>query len=120
MPILNIINKNNLINVSIVVIRYFGGIKLGAGGLCRAYSNSARDIVLNSILSKVNNSYIIEVIISYDEILKLENLIKITNSVILEKNFLENSIFIINVKDIYLNKFDIFKYNIKKESIIIN
>lgn len=40
-PILNIIEKKELNNVLIVVVRYFGGIKLGTGGLCRAYGNSA-------------------------------------------------------------------------------
>ena len=45
MPILNIIEKNNLNNTLLVVIRYFGGIKLGAGGLIRAYSNAAKEAV---------------------------------------------------------------------------
>lgn len=45
MPIFNVIEKNNLNNVLIIVVRYFGGIKLGAGGLFRAYSNSASEIV---------------------------------------------------------------------------
>lgn len=40
-PILNIIEKNGLCNVLIVVTRYFGGILLGTGGLVRAYSQSA-------------------------------------------------------------------------------
>jgi len=44
-PIYNIIEKNNLNNCLIVVIRYFGGIKLGAGGLIRAYSNTAKDVI---------------------------------------------------------------------------
>ena len=39
-PILNIIEKKQLNHVLIVVIRYFGGIKLGAGGLIRAYSQA--------------------------------------------------------------------------------
>jgi len=39
-PILNIINKNELINVLVVVTRYFGGILLGTGGLVKAYSES--------------------------------------------------------------------------------
>ena len=42
MPIFNVIEKNNLNNI---VVRYFGGIKLGAGGLFRAYSNSASEII---------------------------------------------------------------------------
>lgn len=45
MPILNIIDKNNLNHVLIVVVRYFGGIKLGAGGLVRAYSNTAKECI---------------------------------------------------------------------------
>lgn len=44
-PILNIILKNNLDNVLIVVVRYFGGIKLGAGGLIRAYLNATIDVI---------------------------------------------------------------------------
>lgn len=50
-PILNVIQKSNLSNVLIVIVRYFGGIKLGASGLFRAYSNSASEIV-----KKTNNS----------------------------------------------------------------
>lgn len=40
-PILEVIKKNDLTNVVLVVTRYFGGIKLGAGGLIRAYGNTA-------------------------------------------------------------------------------
>ncbi len=42
-PILNVINKKDVTNILVVVIRYFGGIKLGAGGLVRAYTNSASE-----------------------------------------------------------------------------
>jgi len=45
MPILNIIEKNNLNYTLIVIVRYFGGIKLGAGGLLRAYSNTAKECI---------------------------------------------------------------------------
>ncbi len=47
MPILNIINYNNLDNVLIAIVRYFGGIKLGTGGLLRAYSNTAKEVIKN-------------------------------------------------------------------------
>ena len=40
-PILETIKKNELTNTAVVVTRYFGGIKLGAGGLIRAYSHTA-------------------------------------------------------------------------------
>ncbi len=44
LPIYNIIERKNLDNCLIVVVRYFGGIKLGAGGLLRAYSEAATSV----------------------------------------------------------------------------
>lgn len=44
-PILNIIEKNDLNNILLVVIRYFGGIKLGAGGLIRTYGTAAKEVI---------------------------------------------------------------------------
>ena len=40
-PIMNVIKKRGVKNTIIIVVRYFGGIKLGAGGLVRAYSKTA-------------------------------------------------------------------------------
>lgn len=39
-PILNVLQKKNLSNVCVFIVRYFGGIKLGAGGLVRAYTKA--------------------------------------------------------------------------------
>lgn len=44
-PILNVLQKKEMQNVAIFVVRYFGGIKLGAGGLVRAYSKVAGELV---------------------------------------------------------------------------
>lgn len=44
-PILNVLQKKEMQNVVIFVVRYFGGIKLGAGGLVRAYSKVAGELV---------------------------------------------------------------------------
>lgn len=41
LPVLDVFRKNNITNFACVVTRYFGGIKLGAGGLVRAYSSAA-------------------------------------------------------------------------------
>lgn len=40
-PILSVIEKKNLVNIAVFVVRYFGGVKLGGGGLIRAYSKAA-------------------------------------------------------------------------------
>lgn len=44
-PILEVLKRESLYNVTVVVTRYFGGIKLGAGGLIRAYSGTAGEVV---------------------------------------------------------------------------
>lgn len=57
MPILNILIKNELCNILIVVTRYFGGILLGTGGLVRAYSTSTLKAIENSkIVTKTKRS----------------------------------------------------------------
>lgn len=43
LPVLNLLRQRNIQNVCVVVTRYFGGIKLGKGGLVRAYSESAKE-----------------------------------------------------------------------------
>ena len=44
-PILNVIKKKNLTNTMVAVVRYFGGIKLGAGGLTRAYTKATAEVL---------------------------------------------------------------------------
>lgn len=53
LPIAGIISSNNIGNVLVVVIRYFGGILLGSGGLVRAYTKSAIDALNESGLKQV-------------------------------------------------------------------
>lgn len=52
-PILNVIEKSNITNCLIVVVRYFGGIKLGAGPLTRAYSNCAKEALKNAKIKEL-------------------------------------------------------------------
>ena len=49
-PILNVLQHKSIGNVIVIVVRYFGGIKLGAGGLTRAYAGSAQAAVDEMIL----------------------------------------------------------------------
>jgi putative IMPACT (imprinted ancient) family translation regulator len=45
MPILNVIDHSDFSDVAIIVVRYFGGTKLGTGGLARAYSEAANSVL---------------------------------------------------------------------------
>ena len=66
-PILKILKQNNLIQCGLIVVRYFGGTKLGRKGLIDAYSNAAVNVVNNSNLIKWVNTkmYIITCPIKY-------------------------------------------------------
>ncbi len=44
-PVLHVMQGNDLVNCAILVVRYFGGIKLGTGGMARAYSEAAKVVV---------------------------------------------------------------------------
>ena len=63
-PMLNILQKNNLGNVLVVVTRYFGGILLGTGGLVRAYSDATLDAI--EISEKVEKCIGIEAEVELD------------------------------------------------------
>lgn len=67
-PMLNILNKNNLCNVLIVVTRYFGGILLGTGGLVRAYSDATTKVIESATLANETMGAEVEVVIDYNEL----------------------------------------------------
>ena len=52
-PILNVLEREGVQDVLCVVTRYFGGILLGAGGLCRAYTKAAKDALDAAGISKM-------------------------------------------------------------------
>lgn len=55
-PILGQIRSNNLTNILVVVVRYFGGTKLGVGGLINAYKTAAAEAISNStVITKTSN-----------------------------------------------------------------
>ena len=72
-PTLEVIKKEDLRDVVVVVTRYFGGIKLGAGGLVRAYTKGAKvGIEAAQIIQKVKYKEI-SVTIDYNQIGKVQN-----------------------------------------------
>lgn len=52
-PILNVIQKNELLYTIVIITRYFGGIKLGGGGLIRAYSQGAAEVIQRAGIAKM-------------------------------------------------------------------
>jgi len=67
-PILEAIKGKELLNTVIIVTRYFGGTKLGIGGLIRAYGDTARLAIKEAGIEKLNEYYLIEVKTSFNKI----------------------------------------------------
>lgn len=79
LPILNVLEKNDLNYILAVVIRYFGGIKLGAGGLVRAYSSSIRDCLAKTNIIELIDGYLIRITLNYDKVKDIDNILKNIN-----------------------------------------
>lgn len=97
-PILNVLQQQDLQNVAVVVTRYFGGIKLGAGGLIRAYSSTTAEAVkeIGLVENRIQQGF--ELTIPYHLFDKFDNYAKN------EKINLENKQFAADVKcEIYLD-----------------
>ncbi|MBR0062495.1 MAG: YigZ family protein [Selenomonadaceae bacterium] len=75
-PILETIKKNELTNCAIVVTRYFGGIKLGAGGLIRAYSHTAALGITNSKIVRMMTFQRISLTLEYNFLATVENYLR--------------------------------------------
>lgn len=86
-PILNVLKRNNLMNVLCVVIRYFGGIKLGAGGLTRTYSNAAVAALNEAEIVTLVDAYKYEFIFPYEKIKDIDKIFMNNNLEIIEKNY---------------------------------
>lgn len=119
-PIKEVLSKHNLNHILCIVTRYFGGIKLGAGGLVRAYTKSVSECLKKACITKMILGKIITINFDYnknkeiDFILKNEKIInknyddKITytiatyNNETINKLKNETNINIINEKDMYI------------------
>lgn len=73
-PILEMLKKEGITNVCVVVTRYFGGIKLGTGGLVRAYTQTAKEAVMAADVVQKRLSVLLEVVFDYHHHGKIQNL----------------------------------------------
>ena len=116
MPMLNVLDKEGMINTLAITIRYFGGIKLGAGGLVRAYSKTVRDAIVEADTVTVNEGYKVKVTVSYDEQKNLEYNLK--DSYIVSKDYLEDVTYEILIQKEKLDVLSNYSYQIISEEYI--
>ena len=86
-PMLGVLENHNLTNVCVVVTRYFGGIKLGAGGLIRAYAGSVALAVKEIGIVEIKEQAGIQIQMTYAQYQEYGNFLKDHNLMEIETNF---------------------------------
>jgi uncharacterized YigZ family protein len=88
-PILNVLKKNDLQNIVAIVTRYFGGVKLGAGGLVRAYTKSILKVLAIAEIIEMRLYNVYKIVFDYQDIKFIDDEIRNYKIAILNKNFQE-------------------------------
>ena len=108
-PMMEVLNSLDLDFILAIVIRYFGGIKLGAGGLVRAYRKTLVDALSNNkeYIVNLTDGYQIEIKTSYDKQKEIDNTFKY----IINKEYTDIVKYIINITkeeyELYKDRYDI-------------
>lgn len=121
-PMLSILKKENLYNILILVIRYFGGILLGTGGLVRAYSEATQKVIEKSEIVIMTNGVEIEVKLEYSNLDIFKYYCKNNDINIINIQYLNDIIIKVEmetyVKDKMLKEFETKTLKIKEYKII--
>lgn len=123
-PMLEILKKQEIHNVCVVVTRYFGGIKLGAGGLIRAYSGAVRDVIYDIGRVELREAIPVAVTLDYDQTGKFEYELASTTFLLREQFYTDKVSYQI---DVVKNEYDAFidflnritsgNYDLKQEDL---
>lgn len=102
-PVLNMMKNEGITNAVVVITRYFGGVKLGTGGLVRAYTSVAKETLKKSKIIEIVDYELLSVIIEYNIHGKIQNFLEN------HKNYLlKETIFLEKVQmDIYSKEEDL-------------
>lgn len=91
-PMVQMMVKEGITNTAVIITRYFGGIKLGTGGLVRAYTGAAKSAIEAGIVCSVKDQYQIQISTEYTYHGKIQNLSQTENFHIIKTDFLDKII----------------------------
>lgn len=114
MPILNVLESNNLNNILCIVIRYFGGIKLGAGGLVRTYTKAVTECLEKAVIVNLVEGKKLKIKFNYENIKQIDFIL--TNIKIIDKSFDEKITYTILISD---NKYQEIYHEILNNTVNI-
>ena len=114
-PLISILESKKIINCGLVVVRYYGGINLGMGGLARAYSQAGLRAILASKLNNFIELFEYIFIIKYNNLDIISKVILDNNGMIIDRKFDQNITLKVKVSDatreIIKNKFPMIEIN---------
>lgn len=118
-PMMNVLIKNDLSNIVAIVTRYFGGIKLGAGGLVRAYSHSILKAIEEAEIVNMELFNIYEAIFDYKNIKEVDSELRKYNLKVIKKDYNVQVTYLIasNQIDIISNIEEKFQSDVKIDLI---
>jgi uncharacterized YigZ family protein len=91
-PSLNVLRGEELINVAVLTVRYFGGTKLGIGGMARAYASAVKEVVSVADIIKYEKEHLFEFNTSYSNVQRTEYMLKKLEIVQVERQFLGDKV----------------------------
>lgn len=115
-PIMNVLEKEQLNNILVVVVRYFGGIKLGAGGLIRAYTKAVTEALKQALYQELISGYKVQIDFDYSQEKQLNYLLN--DSIIIEKKYDEKITYLALIDKQALDKLHGYDYQILEELYI--
>ena len=98
-PMINVLRKNDLHNVTAIVTRYFGGIKLGAGGLVRAYSKSVLEAINEAEILEVELYEVYTLVFEYSDIKLVDGEVRNNNLEVTGKDYSDKVTYDVVSKD---------------------
>ncbi len=116
-PILEVLKHHELTNVLCVVIRFFGGIKLGSGGLVRAYTKAVADLLKTTTFYRKNKVPFYEITFPYALVNIIDHNYK-EKVTIIQKTFLENVTYQILIHDLEQSILNDLKHHLIKIELL--
>lgn len=117
LPVLDVFRKNDITNFACVVTRYFGGVKLGAGGLVRAYSTSASLALKEAGICEIIDYESIRLTFDYSYLDLIEN--KLKNYQITNREFSSQVSLVVKLPKNIVEQIIVLLINLTNSMIII-
>lgn len=115
-PVLNVMRGVELIEAGLLIVRYFGGIKLGTGGLVRAYGSSAKEVIAHAKLIPFLFKEILTCKTDYPLVPRFEHYTATQNITIVKREFESDGVvWVLEVSEEEKEQFSLFAHSFERD-----